>query len=63
MIDVDFWKLILATTTANFLTVWFLFSVYRLTKAEARGQEGRAVWYAGAIMPGLFIAGSFYLIV
>lgn len=49
-----FWRILVATVAGNLLTVWFLYSVYRLTKAEQSDDAPRAVWYGGMLAP-LFI--------
>lgn len=59
--EADFWKLVVACTLANLLTVWFLYSVYQLTKAEQRHEHGKAVWYGGAVAPLLFVAGGIWM--
>ncbi len=60
--EADFWKLVVACTLANMLTVWFLYSVYRLTKAEKAHQDEKPIWYGGMIVPLLFIAGSIWML-
>lgn len=59
--DAEFWKMLVAATLANLLTVWFIFSVYKLTKAEERQEDGKAVWYGGMLMPLFIVLAGMYL--
>lgn len=56
-----FWRILTATVAGNMLTVWFLYSVYCLTKAEKRQEEGRLIWWGGMLAPSAIIVGGIYL--
>lgn len=61
MEDVSFWRLLLAVMAGNFLTVFFLFCFYQVTRAEKEGRSEHPMLYVGILVP-LFMAGmAFYL--
>lgn len=60
--DSSFWTVFVATVAGNLLTVWFLFSVYKLAKAESIRADEKRIWYAGAIMPTMIVAAGVYLL-
>jgi len=60
---IEFWTIFAAVMMANLLTVGFVYSLFLHSKRE-KGQDDTPwhVIYGGALLPFIFLIGSFYLI-
>lgn len=60
--DSLFFQVLVATVAGNLITVWFLYSFYRIHQAEKTDSDEKLIWYGGVIMPALMTAAGIYII-